>query len=222
MLAAMPRPLQARSVETRARLLSAAAAIIAENGIEGASVDAIAERADRTSGSLYGQFGSKDGLVVALLDQSKDTVAEAMLADIESATTLDERLAALWRHFAEPPAAARDWVHLEHELWVWANRPGNGAARSRLAARYRAEFGALAGALDAWRDEGLIAPPGPTETVATIVVGTLLGMEMAYRLDPGAVDEPSVVAALRGILRAGDGDDDRAVSAAGRATTGEG
>ena len=186
------------------------------------SVDAIAERADRTSGSLYGQFGSKDGLVVALLDQSKDTVAEAMLADIESATSLDERLAALWRHFAEPPAAARDWVHLEHELWVWANRPGNGAARARLAARYRAEFAALAVALEAWRDEGLIAPPGATETVATIVVGTLLGMEMAYRLDPGAVDEPSVVAALRGILRAGDGEDDRAVSAAGRATTGEG
>jgi AcrR family transcriptional regulator len=206
MLATMSRPRQARSVETRARLLSAAAVIIAEHGIEGASVDAIAERAERTSGSLYGQFGSKDGLIVELLDQSKDVVAERMLVDLEAATTLDERLAALWRNFAEPPPAAREWVRFEHEVWVWANRPGNEDARDRLAARYRAEFGALAAALEEWVAEGLITPPGTIDRATTVVVGTLLGLEMVYRLDPSAVDERSVVAALRGILRACDDD----------------
>lgn len=204
MLAAMSRPRQARSVETRTRLLTAAAVIIAEHGIEGASVDAIAERAERTSGSLYGQFGSKDGLIVELLDRSKDVVAESMLVDIEAATTLDERLAALWRNFAEPPPVARDWVRFEHEVWVWANRPGNEEARDRLAARYRAEFGALAAALADWAAEGLIDPPGPVDRVATVVVGTLLGLEMTYRLDRSAIDERSVVAALRAILRACD------------------
>jgi hypothetical protein len=43
------------------------------------------------------------------------------------------------------------------------------------------------------------------------VVGTLLGLEMVYRLDPSAVDERSVVAALRGILRACDDDRDDAL-----------
>ena len=201
MLAAMPRPRQARSVETRARLLRAAAEIIAEQGIEGASVDAIAERADRTSGSLYGQFGSKDGLIVELLDASKDVVAEAMFADIEAATSLDERLAALWRNFASPPAVARDWVQFEHEMWVWANRPGNAGARARLADRYRAEFATLATALDEWTDEGLVAPLDSAQGAATMVVGTLLGLEMIYRLDPAALDEATVVATLRGVLR---------------------
>ncbi|HEX6569175.1 MAG TPA: helix-turn-helix domain-containing protein [Acidimicrobiales bacterium] len=221
MLAAMPAPRQARSVETRARLLSAAAEIIAAQGIDGASVDAIAERAERTSGSLYGHFGSKDGLIVELLDQSKDVVAERMLVDIEAATTLDERLAALWRHFAEPPAPAGAWVRFEHEMWVWANRPGNEAARSRLAARYRAEFAALAAALDEWAFEGLIAPIGPTETVATMVVGTLLGLEMAYRLDPRSIDERAVVSALRGILRACDHAVEGAVTVPDRSARGE-
>ena len=32
-----------------------------------------------------------------------------------------------------------------------------------------------------------------------MVVGTLLGLEMIYRLDPDAIDEASVVAALRGL-----------------------
>jgi AcrR family transcriptional regulator len=216
----MSRPRQARSVETRARLLAAAAGIIAENGIEGASVDAIAERAERTSGSLYGQFGSKDGLIVELLDRSKDVVAHSMFVDIEAAATLDERLAAMWRNFADPPDAARDWVRFEHEVWVWANRPGNEAVRARLGERYRTEFGTLAAALEQWAGEGLIAPPGPIDRVATVVVSTLLGLEMAYRLDRAAVDERTVVTALRGILRAcdadGEGDGEPAGARAGR------
>src|SRR6266540_5868445 len=121
----MGRTRQARSVETRARLLDAAAVVIARHGIEGASVDAISDVAERTSGSLYGQFGSKDALVVELLDASKDVVAGRIAAELAAARDLDGRLAALWRNFVEPPAEARDWLRLEHELWVWATRPGN-------------------------------------------------------------------------------------------------
>ena len=198
----MSRARQARSVETRGRLLAAARAAIAEHGIEGASVDAIAERAGRTSGSLYGQFGSKDALIVALLDESKDVVARSMLADIEAATTLDERLVALWRNFSRPPAEARDWLHFEHEVWVWATRPGNDGARARLGERYRAEFATLAAALDAWATEGLIVLPAPADGVATVVVSMLIGLEMSCRLDPDAVDETAVVAALRALVGA--------------------
>ena len=217
----MARPRQARSVETRSRLLSAAAAIIAEHGIEGASVDAIAERAERTSGSLYGQFGSKDGLIVELLDRSKDVVAQSMFVDIEAAASLDERLVAMWRNFAEPPPAARDWVRFEHEVWVWANQPGNEEAKARLADRYRTEFAALAAALADWTAEGLIDPPGPVDRVATVVVSTLLGLEMTYRLDPSAIEEAAVVAALRGILRARDDTDTPALTAASRSAEGD-
>jgi AcrR family transcriptional regulator len=200
----MSRPRQARSLETRARLLRAAAEIIAAHGIEGASVDAIAERAERTSGSLYGQFGSKDGLIVALLDASIDVVADAMFADIEGATSIDDHLGALWRNFASPPPAARDWVQFEHEMWVWANRPGNAGARASLAERYQARFAMLADALDEWAADGLIAPVASASATATMLVGTLLGFEMVYRLSPAAIDERAVVATLRGVLRANE------------------
>jgi AcrR family transcriptional regulator len=198
----MSRARQARSVETRGRLLAAARVAIAEHGIEGASVDAIAERAERTSGSLYGQFGSKDGLIVALLDESKDVVAQSMLADIEAATSLDERLVALWRNFSQPPAEARDWLHFEHEVWVWATRPGNERARARLGERYRTEFATLAAALDGWAAEGLVDLPAPSRGLAAVVVSTLIGLEMSYRLDPDAVDDEAVVAALRALIGA--------------------
>jgi AcrR family transcriptional regulator len=56
-----------RRAETRERLLFAAAELFAERGIEGSAVDAIAERAERTSGAVYDHFGGKPGLLFALL-----------------------------------------------------------------------------------------------------------------------------------------------------------
>jgi AcrR family transcriptional regulator len=196
---------QARSVETRARLLDAAAVVIARHGIEGASVDAISDQAERTSGSLYGQFGSKDALIVALLDKSKDIVAGRIAADVATAADLDGRLAAMWRNFAHPPAEARDWLRLEHELWVWATRPGNDGARRRLRDRYREQYAPVAETLAEWTAEGLIDPLVPPDALATLFAGTLVGLEMTHRLDPAAVDDHAAVIALRSVLHATDG-----------------
>jgi len=202
-VADVTRSRQARSVETRARLLDAAAAVIARHGIEGASVDAISDRAERTSGSLYGQFGSKDALVVELLDESKDVVAGRIARELEAVDTLEARLGALWRNFVEPPDSARDWLRLEHELWVWATRPGNEPSRERLARRYRTEFELLAATLAEWTAEGLIDPPLDPPRMAPVLVSALVGLEMIHRLDPAAVEETTAVRALLALLRPG-------------------
>ena len=188
-------------METRARLLDAAAAVIARHGIEGASVDAISDRAERTSGSLYGQFGSKDALIVELLDESKDVVAGRIASELEAVDTLEARLGALWRNFAEPPERARDWLRLEHELWVWATRPHNEPARERLARRYNTEFALLAATLAEWTAEGLIDPPLDPPQMAPVLVSALVGLEMIHRLDPAAVEEATAVSALLALLR---------------------
>jgi len=198
----MARTLQARSVETRARLLDAAAVVIAQHGIEGASVDAISDLAERTSGSLYGQFASKDNLVIALLDRAKDLVADRISSDIAAAEGLDARLAALWHGFVEPPEPARDWLRLEHELLVWATRPGNVTARQRLSLRYLAEYRLVTATLEDWAAEGLVDLPLPPEEMAPVVVATLIGLEMTHRLHPKAVGEAAAVQALRALLGA--------------------
>jgi AcrR family transcriptional regulator len=58
-----------RRAETSARLLTAARLVFAERGYQGASLDLISERAGCTKGALYHNFGSKEGLLLALLDQ---------------------------------------------------------------------------------------------------------------------------------------------------------
>ncbi|HZP28809.1 MAG TPA: helix-turn-helix domain-containing protein, partial [Acidimicrobiia bacterium] len=85
-----------RRDETRARLLAAAATVFADRGVEGASVDAIAEEAGRTSGALYAHFGSKEGLLLDLLETWRNEVSTAISVDLSQARTLDARLLALW------------------------------------------------------------------------------------------------------------------------------
>jgi AcrR family transcriptional regulator len=58
-----------RRAETRGRLLKAARHVFAERGYHAASLDLVSERAGYTKGALYHHFGSKEGLLLALLDE---------------------------------------------------------------------------------------------------------------------------------------------------------
>jgi AcrR family transcriptional regulator len=58
-----------RRAETSARLLAAAREVFAERGYLGASLDLVSARAGCTRGALYDHFGSKEGLLLALLDE---------------------------------------------------------------------------------------------------------------------------------------------------------
>ena len=75
-------PLQARSQQTLERLLDAAEQIIAEKGIEGATVSEIAKRAGSSVGAFYSRFSDKDALLSYVLERFNDqaiATAEAVL-----------------------------------------------------------------------------------------------------------------------------------------------
>lgn len=58
----MVRYSKSHADETRASLVRSAAEVFREKGHEGAGINALAEGAEVTSGALYRQFGSKQGL----------------------------------------------------------------------------------------------------------------------------------------------------------------
>lgn len=186
-----------RRAQTRQRLLDAAAELFAERGIEAASVDAIAERAGRTSGAIYDHFDSKEGLLFALLEGWVDDVAVAIVAELAGATSLEERLATLWRNVTHPPSGDGRWIALEHELWSYAAR--NADARDRLARRYRAFWDGIGEAVAEWDDR---AGPSPAagSGVGPAVIGLLMGLEMMRRVDPAAVPDEVAIAALSGVV----------------------
>jgi AcrR family transcriptional regulator len=182
-----------RRAETRRRLLLAAAELFAERGVDGTSIDTIAERADRTSGALYNHFGGKDGVLFALLDMWVEELGAVIGAELSTATTLDERLGVLWHNVSAPVVGGDRWITLELELWVHAAR--SPAVREHLERRYRG----------AWRGIVRVAgEPGLDRDAADVgpaVIGLLLGLEMMRRVDPSTVTDELAVAALRGVVQ---------------------
>ena len=193
----MGRTQAERKAETRRRLLDAAAERFAAEGVEAVSVDAVAESAERTSGALYAHFGSKAGLLYALLDEWKNATATVAAAEIEVADTLEGQLEAIWRNVADPPAeGAASWVLLEHELWLYAVR--HPEMVDRLADRYR-EIRAQMVAHD-WSTEDGTEPVVAPDEVPTLMIALLLGLEMQQRVDPDAVPDDLAVRGLRALV----------------------
>ena len=92
----MARTQEQRRADTRARLLEAAAELFATRGIDAVSVDAVADAADRTSGAVYDHFGSKHGLVLAVLDSWKRSFLSVMSAEVAASDDPADQLAAVW------------------------------------------------------------------------------------------------------------------------------
>ncbi|MFT4260404.1 TetR/AcrR family transcriptional regulator [Microbacterium sp.] len=68
---------------TRARLLDAAAQVFAEVGLDGASVEAVCERAGFTRGAFYSNFESKDELFLTLAARVGEERVQAVRARVD-------------------------------------------------------------------------------------------------------------------------------------------
>src|SRR5262245_11796231 len=130
---------------TREQLLEGAAAVFAERGFYGASVEEIAERSGYTRGAFYSNFVDKDDVLLALIDrrlaQGVEEVSEIFRSSASQAE-LVERL----RERAARHGIDETWLLLQTEFELYVIR--NPAARSKLAKRYREERNALARAAD--------------------------------------------------------------------------
>ena len=125
-----------RREATRARLLDGARQVIADQGVHGASVEAICEAAGFTRGAFYSNFSSRDDLVLAIIADDRARILaeiEAVLSDPPEepgaiVAAIQERLAdvdSLRRHLVRTeltmyalrsPAVRPDFVRLRREF----------------------------------------------------------------------------------------------------------
>jgi AcrR family transcriptional regulator len=71
---------RADAARNRARILAAAAALVAERGIEHVSMDDVAKAACVGTGTLYRRFGDRAGLALALLDDHTRAFQDALIS----------------------------------------------------------------------------------------------------------------------------------------------
>ncbi|WP_221356895.1 TetR/AcrR family transcriptional regulator [Streptomyces beigongshangae] len=71
--------LRADAARNRARLLEAAARLVAEHGAAGVTMEAVAAAASVGKGTVFRRFGDRTGLLMALLDHSAQQLQGALL-----------------------------------------------------------------------------------------------------------------------------------------------
>lgn len=95
---------------TKANILEVAAAEFGEKGLAGARIDEIAALTQTSKRMIYYYFGSKEGLYLAVLEESyrrvRDTEAELHLPDLEPEQALRRLVAFTFDH------------HLHHENFI--------------------------------------------------------------------------------------------------------
>src|SRR5205807_230887 len=114
---------------TRDALVDAAADVFARKGVSGASMEEIATEAGFTRGAIYSNFGSKDELLIAVLDRFIDRqiteFAEGMVFDADDIATGAMSASAIFKR-----TISLELMPLELELRLTALR--NPELRQRL------------------------------------------------------------------------------------------
>src|SRR6266568_1068797 len=87
---------------TRSALVEAAADVFARRGYDGASLEEIAEAAGFSRGAIYSNFGSKEDLMLAVVERYNEALVGAFSDTLERATDISQEemtvsAAALWR-----------------------------------------------------------------------------------------------------------------------------
>lgn len=87
--------MNAKSAETRSKILGAAMELFRRHGFEETTMREIAAEAGVATGAAYYYFDSKDAIALAFYDQSQQELEPLIAQALESAKHLKDRLAAL-------------------------------------------------------------------------------------------------------------------------------
>lgn len=179
---------------TRARLLGAAARALADDGrLELATV---AERAGVATSVLYRYFGSKNGLVAAVVDAFYDEYEEQVfgVADVPGATWIEREGLRMEREiefFYEHPLGRAVAGGLLHEA----------AATRADVARLRSHIAAAARNIRAGQRAGELDPSVDAELAAAAIMGALRSA-LAAALSRARPPKPERVLAVAGSVGA--------------------
>jgi AcrR family transcriptional regulator len=133
------RRLRSDGAATRARVLDAVVECILENGYYEASSNAIARRAGVTWGVIQHQFGTRQALLLAVLEDRWRRLTDRIEAADVSGDTLTERLAcvmaALEAHYGDPEHLVLTQIMLD-----LIQSPATSAATKRAVADHGREL----------------------------------------------------------------------------------
>jgi AcrR family transcriptional regulator len=199
MVATSPTPRRTQA-ERRSRseeaLLDAAAAVIAERGIDRASLTSIGTRAGMSRALPAHHFGSKDAMVDRLAERAQERLSDAMVGallhselDREQASALDILRFMVGAYLELFVAPTPDNLALV-ALWG-AVIPADASVAGLVDADRRAVAG-WAAVVERGQEDGSIRPDVDPNAAGVALLALTRGVAALLLIDPELVDLPSV------------------------------
>ncbi|MBV9984432.1 TetR/AcrR family transcriptional regulator [Bradyrhizobium sp.] len=184
--------------DTCEKLFEAAATVFEEQGIGGASIEAIAAAAGFSRGAFYSNFKSKDELIIAMLEDHVDQSIRRNLDLLAKHSSLDDFLEALrtMDRGRQDPLGRSPLLHMEMILFVARAEQRRPELAKRLRARRR---------LIAEIVETTLKNTGKTPRNAEWTAAIVLALEDGFRLhrliDPETTPPDSFFRAISDLRR---------------------
>lgn len=160
-------------VETEARIIESTRSLLAEGGMDAATLKAICDRARVRSGSFYNLFDSKEDVIIRVIRES----ITAVDPDPGGAgtDTVDDLVEAYIRFFVEEPKMAL--VYVKSALAGESSTDGTRRRFLRHHMRRVERFG------DAMQRNDTSLTPEAAQTHAELLLGALDGLAFHWALD---------------------------------------
>jgi len=185
--------------DTCEKLFEAAATVFEEQGIGGASIEAIAAAAGFSRGAFYSNFKSKDELIIAMLEDHVEQSIRRNLDLLAKHASLDDFLEALrtMDRSHHDPLGRSPLLHMEMILFVARAEQ----RRPELAKRLRARRKMIAEIVETTlKNSG--KTPRNAEWTAAIVLALEDGFRLHRLIDPETTPPDSFLRAISDLQRA--------------------
>ena len=190
--ARVPRP---RKDEVRSRVLEAAGAVFAERGFAAASLDQVAAAAGFTKGAVYSNFGSKDELFLALMEEEAARRVQVVETTLRTTSDLAGALAAVG---AELSRRDSTWQLLFLEFWQRAVRDPE--VRRAFVASRRTLRARVTEVVERFLTERPVRTGWDAPSLTVVLLALANGLAVEALPDPGAVPDDLLTRVLADLV----------------------
>jgi len=180
-------------MRTEEAILQATMRLLASRGIQGTSLDLLADEVGVAKSSILWHFGSKEELLLRVAERVYDQVARGPVQKILALPSFEERAEATWRFFSDTlrqnPELRQVMLYL-----IFESVEGRPELRARLQQLYR-------GIRDLYETgmRGVVRDAAQRHRLAIMTAAALDGIFLQWLLDPDAIDLDAVHEELRAL-----------------------
>jgi AcrR family transcriptional regulator len=167
-------------IRRREQIVAVAITVFGEHGFAGGSIRTIADRVGVSHATLLQHFGSKEGLLTAVLEEWDRQTVEARLTDVSGLDYFRRLPEVMTAHLSN-----RGLLELFTTIAAEASSPAH-PAHTFIRRRYTDNLATLATHLQQAVDTGDVAPLTPAEIQIEVrlVTAVLDGVGLQWLLDP--------------------------------------